>query len=79
MSAIVAGKSCKKCKKEYWSNFGHPRWYEDVVTAGLPESEEFKEYKKLTKSGMCPACYIKTHKTGPLRGTEMLVKRQKDA
>lgn len=58
MSAIVAGESCKICKKEYWYSFGHPKWYDDVVQKGLEKSEEYLEYEELSRSGMCMSCYI---------------------
>jgi len=78
MSAIVAGKSCKKCKKEYWVSLGHPKWYDDVMVRRLPESENFSEYKKLTKSGMCLACFLRdTKRVEFLQGVEILVKRYK--
>jgi len=77
MSAIVAGKSCKKCEKEYWVCFGHPKWYDDVILRGLNPSNEFKEFEALVGSGMCPACFLKIHESGKLKGSEILVKRDK--
>lgn len=57
MSAIVAGESCKVCKKSYWVSFGHPKWYDDVMKRRMPESESFKRYREMARSGMCPGCY----------------------
>jgi hypothetical protein len=57
MSAIIAGKECKGCKQDYYMSFGHPKWYDDVVKRGMPESEKFKEFRKLQQSGYCLLCY----------------------
>jgi len=59
MSAIIAGKSCRGCGREYWVSLGHPEWYDDVVKRGLEKSENFKRYERMAKSGMCPRCYLK--------------------
>lgn len=57
MSAIIAGKSCKACKKLYWLTFGHPKWYDNVVKRGMPESNAFRRFREIAKSGMCLSCY----------------------
>ena len=57
MSAVVAGKSCKQCKKPYYVSFGHPKWFDDVVKRGMPKSELYKQFEELRHSGMCPQCY----------------------
>jgi hypothetical protein len=59
MSAIAAGKECKSCKTSFYFSFGHPKWYDDVLKYGVPESETFKEFRKLQLSGFCPDCYSK--------------------
>lgn len=59
MSAIIAGKECKKCKKEYYVSFGHPKWFDDVMKRRLPENKEFKKFKKCQQSGLCLVCINK--------------------
>lgn len=58
MSAIIAGKACKKCGKEYYLSLGHPRWYDDVVKRGKPKSDHYREWEEMKKSGKCPNCFI---------------------
>ena len=55
MSAIVAGKACKKCGDEFWCSFGHPKWFNEGIRG--KSSPEFEEFKALAKSGVCPDCY----------------------
>jgi len=57
MSAIIAGESCKECKQEFYISFGHPEWYDDVVKRHLPESDQFKLFRDMSWSGLCPNCY----------------------
>jgi len=59
VSAIIAGKSCKKCKKDYYLSLGHPKWYDDVVKRCLPKSDNFLQFERLARSGMCLGCFIK--------------------
>jgi hypothetical protein len=58
MSAIIAGKSCKKCGKEYYVSFGHPKWYDDVMKRNNPPGEIFQAFRVFQKSGECPNCYL---------------------
>ena len=60
MSAIIAGKDCEVCGREYWMSFGHPDWYDDVMKRGLEASEQFTTYVKMAKSGLCPKCYAES-------------------
>ena len=55
MSAIVAGKACKKCGEKFWVSFGHPKWFNEGVKG--KSSPEWEEFIELAKSGMCPDCY----------------------
>lgn len=61
MSAIVAGNKCKKCGCKYFSSFGHPKWYDDVVKRGLPKPPIYLEFEDFRKSGKCEACYRRTY------------------
>lgn len=60
MSAIIAGDKCRECGEKYWVSLGHPKWHDDVVKRGLPMSKEYRRFKEMASSGMCPGCYIKT-------------------
>jgi hypothetical protein len=62
MSAIIAGNSCKKCKKPYYLSLGHPKWYDDSMKRRLPKSDEFLKFEKMALSGMCPRCYMEENK-----------------
>ena len=59
MSAIIAGKSCKICNKEYYISFGHPKWFDDVLKRGKEPCKEFKKFCNIQESGMCLYCYTK--------------------
>lgn len=61
MSAILAGDSCKKCEKSYWTSFGHPQWFDDVVKRNKIPCEQFREFQKMRSSGMCLGCYRETN------------------
>jgi len=58
MSAIIAGKSCKNCKKRYSVSFGHPKWYDDVIKRGKPENATFKRFRRIAQSGLCLDCFV---------------------
>lgn len=50
MSAIIAGKSCKSCKREYWSSLGNPKWFMDITSKG------HEAFVRLLKQGKCLEC-----------------------
>lgn len=52
MSAIVAGKACRVCRKEYWLSFGHPPWM------NRKGHQTFEAFEALRTSGMCPMCWL---------------------
>ena len=58
MSAILAGKSCKKCNSEWYVSFGHPKWYDDVVKRRLPASITYSTFRDCQSSGLCPKCWL---------------------
>ena len=54
MSATLAG-ICKKCNKDYYISFGHPKWFNDGAYKGI-DSPEFRAYKNLRKVKICTKC-----------------------
>ena len=58
MSAIIAGKACKKCGCEYMLSLGHPKWFDDVVKRKQPETVHYQAFDHLRRSGLCPACWL---------------------
>lgn len=63
MSAIIAGKECKKCNQEYWTSLGHPSWF-NKSTKKVPEqltpaeAEQKNIFIGMQKSGLCAKCYL---------------------
>jgi len=60
MSAIIAGKSCKRCGNPFYVSLGHPDWYDDVIKRGLPATERYDNFCILRQSGMCLDCFAET-------------------
>ncbi len=64
MSAIIAGKECKDCKKDYYLSFGHPSWFKKSPLKRVPgiltEDEQHRKdvFNKVRKSGRCPKCQL---------------------
>lgn len=54
MSAIIAGKECKMCGKEYWLSFGHPDWFKNR------SGDAWQGFRSIQVSGLCPTCYVIT-------------------
>jgi hypothetical protein len=52
MSAIIAGKECKMCGKEYWLSFGHPEWFKNRA------GDAWQGFCSLKYSGLCPTCFV---------------------
>ena len=63
MSAIIAGKSCKRCGEKFYVSLGHPKWYDDVVKRGKPPCSKFERFESMRKSGMCYNCFQIVHLT----------------
>ncbi len=61
MSAIIAGKSCRKCKREYYLSLGHPKWYDDVIKRRMPTAADYLQFERVAVSGMCPRCSVEKH------------------
>ncbi len=63
MSAIIAGKECKDCKKDYYLTFGHPSWFKKSmkrVPDKLTEDEQMQKdvFNEIRKSSRCPKCQL---------------------
>lgn len=58
MSAIIAGKKCKKCSGSWYVSLGHPKWFDDVVKRRKEPNVVYRTFEDCRHSGLCAACWL---------------------